>query len=264
VAAGEQIFLFRVQVFARFAAELRATRNQSPCFINELYGCRNDRPLAGKWHGACWLLMGTASDREAGCGGNMAGIVLIRMVCFVLLATCVALCQADRSKASTLPDAPSVQTESLTETVSTASPAQFSFTRLDYSEPPAEKHSEFFSKYFSAHSPSLVTRNHVSMGNSLVSRATFAASSVVFTHDESGRLRPNMTYLLRVLASAAVHSAARPYWRRSLSQPFSDFGATVGNDAGMNVFHAFEPGILQAVKGHEPRFVSRIKEHLAH
>jgi hypothetical protein len=67
---------------------------------------------------------------------------------------------------------------------------------------------------------------------------------------------------LRVLTASVAHSAYRPYWRRSATQPISDFGSTVGSDAGMNVFHEFEPGILQLVKSHEPKFVSKIEEHI--
>lgn len=100
-----------------------------------------------------------------------------------------------------------------------------------------------------------------STSNSLFGRATYAASSIVLTRDDQGNSRLNTSYLLRVLTSAVVHSAYRPYWKRSLSQPFSDFGATIGNDAGMNVFNEFKPGILQLVKTHEPKFVSRIEQH---
>jgi hypothetical protein len=42
--------------------------------------------------------------------------------------------------------------------------------------------------------------------------------------------------------------------------PFGDFGSTIGNDAGMNLFHEFGPGIRQMVIGHAPKFVFRIGE----
>jgi hypothetical protein len=107
-------------------------------------------------------------------------------------------------------------------------------------------------------------RYHVSTSDSLIGRATDAAASIVFPRDEEGDRHLNTPYLLRVLTAAAAHSAYRPYWRRSISQPFSDFGSTLGNDAGLNVFHEFEPGILQLVKTHQPKFVSKIGEHFNH
>jgi hypothetical protein len=107
------------------------------------------------------------------------------------------------------------------------------------------------------------SRYHASTSESLIGRATDAATSIVLPRDEDGDRRLNTPYLLRVLTAAAAHSAYRPYWRRSISQPFSDFGSSVGNDAGMNVFHEFEPGILQLVKTHEPKFVSKMEEHLS-
>ncbi|MGA7170621.1 MAG: hypothetical protein WBX08_15810, partial [Candidatus Sulfotelmatobacter sp.] len=74
----------------------------------------------------------------------------------------------------------------------------------------------------------------------------------------------NTSYLVRVLASAAADTASRPYWRRSVGEPFSDLGSTVGNDAGTNLWHEFRPGIEQVMKSHTPRFVSRIEEHIIH
>lgn len=111
----------------------------------------------------------------------------------------------------------------------------------------------------------LPSRNgeEVSSRTGTVSRATAAASSLLFKHDETGRKALNTSYLLRVLASAAADSARTPYWRRSLSQPASDFGSKVGNDAGMRVFNQFKPGIMQLVKTHEPRFITSIAAHIS-
>ena len=128
-----------------------------------------------------------------------------------------------------------------------------------------EEHHDPFARLFS--SPTSLGANrgfHFPIRDSLVSRATYAASSVLVTHDDSGRTLPNTSYFVRVLATAVAHSAYRPYWRRTASQPFSEFGANIGNDAGMKVWHEFEPGILQLMKNHEPRFVSRISEHVRH
>lgn len=95
-------------------------------------------------------------------------------------------------------------------------------------------------------------------------RAMYATSRLFIAPEDSGGKRLNTSYLLSTLTSAVAHSAYRPYWRRSVSQPFSEFGATIGNDAGMNVLHEFGPGIRQLMKSHEPKFVSAIEEHLHH
>jgi hypothetical protein len=89
-------------------------------------------------------------------------------------------------------------------------------------------------------------------------RASDAASRIFVTRDDSGKARLNTSYFLGVLASVAIHTAYRPYWTRSTSATFNNFGSTIGSDAGLNVFHEFQPGILQMVKGHTPKFVFRI------
>jgi hypothetical protein len=62
------------------------------------------------------------------------------------------------------------------------------------------------------------------------------------------------------LTSAAVATAYRPYWARTSSAIFADFGSTIGSDAGMNVFHEFWPAIHQRLQGHSPRFVQKIQK----
>jgi len=98
-----------------------------------------------------------------------------------------------------------------------------------------------------------------SSSGSLMGRATYAASRIFVVRDEGGKGRLNTSYFLRTLTSVAAETASRPYWRRSVGQPFSDFGSTVGNDAGMNVLHEFAPNLQQVMKSHAPRFVSRIE-----
>jgi hypothetical protein len=211
-------------------------------------------------------------------------MVSIRVVAFLLLTSCGALCQQARDKhASTpLPDAPSQQVAEREETIRTvaaqaSSPrvtaaavlthrAQPGFTfpdsRPDSQHPIRKESSAFFDKYLN---PSLLKRNlnyHPSSGGSLMGRATYAASRILFTQDNSGRGSLNTSYFLAVLSSAAAHTAYRPYWRRSVSEPFSDFGSTIGNDAGMNLLHEFGPGLQQLMKSHAPKFVSRIEERL--
>jgi hypothetical protein len=95
-------------------------------------------------------------------------------------------------------------------------------------------------------------------------RATYAASRIFITRDDSGKGRLNTSYFLGVLTSVASAAAYRPYWERSTSATFNNFGSTIGSDAGINVFHEFEPGIRQMVKGLTPTFVSRIEERITH
>ena len=90
----------------------------------------------------------------------------------------------------------------------------------------------------------------------------YAASRIFVTRDESGRGRVNTSYFVAVMSTAAIHMANRPYYRRSASAPFSDFGSTVGNDAGMNLLHEFRPGLEQLMKNHAPRFVTQIEERV--
>jgi hypothetical protein len=123
--------------------------------------------------------------------------------------------------------------------------------------------STFFGKYLY---PPLLKQNlgyHPSTNGSFVGRATYAASRIFFTRDDSGKGRLNTSYFVGVLTSAAIQTAYRPYWARSSSETFNNFGSTIGSDAGMNVFHEFGPGIRHIVKGHTPKFVSRIEERIA-
>ena len=106
-------------------------------------------------------------------------------------------------------------------------------------------------------------RDYLSTSGSLVSRACYAASRTFVARDDSGKTRLNTSYFLAVLSSVAIHSARRPYWARSTSETFSDFGSTIGSDAGINVFHGFEPGIRQIAKRFAPKFVSRIEERIS-
>jgi hypothetical protein len=62
------------------------------------------------------------------------------------------------------------------------------------------------------------------------------------------------------LTSAAVATAYRPYWARTGSAVVSDFGSTLGSDAGMNVLREFWPAIHNKLQGHSPRFVQKIEK----
>ena len=89
-------------------------------------------------------------------------------------------------------------------------------------------------------------------------RATNAAARVFLTRDDSGRERVNTSYFVRALTAVAPNTASRPYWRRSATGPVSDLGSTMGNDAGMNLLHEFQPGIEHLMKTHTPRFVLKM------
>jgi hypothetical protein len=120
----------------------------------------------------------------------------------------------------------------------------------------------FLGKYLypSSFKPNL--RYHPSSGGGFMSRATYAASRIFIARDDSGQGRLNTSYFLGALTSVAVSTAYRPYWARSSSATFNNFGSTIGSDAGRNLFREFGPGFLQMVKGHTPKFASRIGERI--
>lgn len=123
--------------------------------------------------------------------------------------------------------------------------------------------SAFFGKYLY---PALLKqdpRYYPSSSQSLFGRASYAASRILITRNDSGKRTLNTSYFLGVLTSVAISTAYRPYWTRSTSTTFKTFGSTIGSDAGINLLHEFGPGIRQIVMGHAPRFVSRIEERIA-
>jgi hypothetical protein len=245
----------------------------------------------------------------------MVRIAPIRVMSFLLLAACGALCQTERPSVDllqgaqfgglnstevqrqemstwrSLPDAPSVQLPTEAEKFQTfvkesRSPLTLGAvgvnsgvvreTELGHVAPgplpslPAsykavftqKEDSTFFGKYLYPSSLKPHLPYHPSGGSSLMDRATYAASRIFVTRDESGKGRLNTSYFLGVLTSVATASAYRPYWARSTSETFNNFGSTIGSDTGMNLFHEFGPGIRQMVKGHLPKFVSRIEERI--
>jgi hypothetical protein len=212
------------------------------------------------------------------------------VVSVVLLAACGAVCQ---NVGQSLPDAPSVQAATQAEKFHTfvdearslstpgavgvnaslireTEPRHFtpgpqsSFTAVCRTVPMQKESSTFFRKYLY---PSLLKQNlryHPSGSVSFMGRATDAASRIFIARDQSGKGRLNTSYFLGALTSVAVHTAYRPYWARSTSEPFSNFGSTISNDAGMNLLHEFAPGIQQLVTSHAPKFAARIGERVAH
>ena len=200
-------------------------------------------------------------------------IAPLGVVSWILLAACGAGCQnVDQS----LPDAPSMQATTrpgnfykLAEEArspfrlsATGGPAgvmrQSGFASLDRPVLSAHQGNAIFDKLLSSSSQQQTLGNHSSSSDSLMGRASDAISRVFVTRDDAGKSRLNGAYFRRALSSVAADTASRPYWRRSAGEPFSDFGSTLGNDAGMNLLHEFRPGLQQLMKSHAPRFVSKI------
>ena len=197
-------------------------------------------------------------------------IAPIGVVSFVLLAACGAFCQ---SADQCFPDAPSAQIAAGTQGFNI--PEKFQASRFgatggaerpmaDGRFSPVDKtfsgkdSSTVFDKYLYPSSVKLRSAYRLSGSGTLMGRATYAASRIFVMQDETGKGRLNTSYLLRALTSVAAETASRPYWRRSGAQPFSDFGSTVGNDAGMNLLHEFAPNLQGVMKSHAPRFVSNM------
>lgn len=127
---------------------------------------------------------------------------------------------------------------------------------------PYKEPNTFLDRYLDRSLVSQNLRYPRSASVSFMGRATYAASRIFITRDAAGRRRLNTSYFLGALSLIAVHTAKSPYWTRSASAPFSDLGSTMGNDAGINLYHEFGPGIQQAVKGHAPRFLLKIGERI--
>jgi len=237
---------------------------------------------------ACALIV-----KEFACGQisvMVKRITLFRIVCFFLCAMCAAFCQSDRpstssksSSQSSLPDAPSALVLSQVHPVQEityeahaplnvaavgmpVATARFQAAlAFDADQHPAQSNSSalFFRRlYPSLNNPNL--RYRPSDNNTVLGRATDAASRVLLTRDQSGKRRFNSTYFLRLATAVAADSASRKYRARSKTAPLSDFGSNVGNDTGMNLLHEFGPGLQQAVVSHLPKFVSRIQARILH
>jgi hypothetical protein len=191
---------------------------------------------------------------------GMDGAVPIRTACFVMLAACGALCQQRQEKLSSLPEAPAVQPSTQGNIGGGAQFGNFVFHRENSDQNISR---DFFTRHLY---PTLPERNlHYRPANDgLVCRAIYAASRTLITWDNSGKARLNTSYLLRKLTSVAMDTASTPYWKRRVAGPFSDFGSTIGNDAGVNVLHEFEPGIEKLLKNHAPRLVTAMQEHSRH
>lgn len=201
------------------------------------------------------------------------------IVSCVLLAAFGAVCQSLRPS---LPDAPSEQSETSAQKSNVfVEEARFAlefgamggkasvmrqsgFAAPEKTASGQKESNNVFKQYLKSSTFKQQSGYHSSSGGSLMGRATFAGSRVFVVRDEFGKSRLNTSYLLRALTSMAAATASRPYWRRSLGEPFGDFSSTVGNEAGTNLWQEFRPGIEQLMKRHNPRLVSKIKEHIDH
>jgi len=141
---------------------------------------------------------------------------------------------------------------------------QSSFTSLYEASVVQKESSAFLGKFLY---PSLLKqdpRYYPSNSHNFFIRTLYAASRLVITRNDAGKATINTSYLLGVLTSAAVATAYRPYWARTRSEMFADFGSTIGSDAGMNVFREFWPVIRQRLDERKPRFVQKIQKAADH
>jgi hypothetical protein len=198
----------------------------------------------------------------------------IGTVSFVLLAVCSMVGQ---NPGRPLPDDPSVGLQTprvktfqdarpldVGASRYTLNPGQVEFEAYQKDLSSQKDPNALFAKYLKPTSSNQKPVDSAAGVDNLMNRAVHAASRTFITRDESGKGRINTSYFLRTLTSVVADTASRPYWRRSVGEPFSDFGSNVGNRAGMNVLHEFEPGLQQALKSHTPRFVSRIEQRIGH
>jgi len=134
-----------------------------------------------------------------------------------------------------------------------------------YQPVPDQKGSESAPLFFKHLTPALLhpnTRYMASDRDTVVGRATDAASRIFVTRDETGKRKFNSPYFLRLATAVAADSASRKYRAHSSTAPLSDFGSNVGNDAGMNLLHEFGPAVRKMATSHLPEFITRIEEHV--
>jgi hypothetical protein len=206
-------------------------------------------------------------------------IAHVGFACFfcLTLTASIAVCQSEHSSpsAGSLPDAPSAQASTQAHSIQRVtfethapalmvSPGSLGAAAFGETISPRKASAPLFFKHLYSTSDSSNSRYRASDSDTLMGRATDAASRIFVTRDETGRRRINTTYFLRVATSIAAHNAARTYRARSGTAPLGDFGSTVGNDAGMNLLHEFGPVFRKAAVSHLPVFVSRIEERFVH
>jgi len=120
--------------------------------------------------------------------------------------------------------------------------------------------SDSFGKYMDFQTPKPDPAYAPSTSGNFLGRATYAASSTFLSHSASGRPRLNTAYFVGMMALAAVHTAYRPYYQRTGGAIVGDFGVTIGSNAGINVFHEFEPAIRSKARTFTPKFIYKLEE----
>jgi hypothetical protein len=125
--------------------------------------------------------------------------------------------------------------------------------------PAAKENTVFLTRYLEPYALRRAIHYSPSSSATLMGRATDAASRLFITRDEAGNRHLNTPYLLRALTVVAAANASSRYRARSGAAPLSDFGSTVGGDAGMNLLHEFGPGLKQMMSAHMPDLVSRFQ-----
>jgi len=207
-------------------------------------------------------------------GLGMVKRIASAAVGFLLLASCSAVCQ----DLQTLPDAPSAlvstDTHTLNEFVDEArAPLQVAEADVHAAEmrqaglvsdgAPTQHGQDFDARLHKILYPAMVRQPSSSADDgSLIGRGMHASLRALVAHTESGSAKLNTGYLLRTLTAVAADAGSTPYWRRHAVYSVGDFGSMVGNDAGLNLWHAFSPGIEHVVVKHSPKFVSRIQAHV--
>jgi hypothetical protein len=209
----------------------------------------------------------------AGVGLGMVKRIASAAVGFLLLASCGALCQDLQS----LPDAPSAlissETHTLNEFVEQArAPLQVAEADVHAEEmrqgglvadrTPSQHGEDFDARLHKILYPAVVKQPSSSADDgSLMSRGMHAALRALIAHTDSGGAKLNTGYLLRTVTAVVADAGSTPYWRRHAVDSAGDFGSMVGNDAGLNLWHAFAPGIEHVMVKHTPKFVSKIQAH---
>jgi hypothetical protein len=196
-----------------------------------------------------------------------------------------------RNTQSSLPDAPSavpaMQRERLQTFVETITPLIFdggainarmareSLQRLapgvmpsysaSYGAPAVQKKSTvIFDKYLYSSLLREDMRHPSLTSDGFWGHASYAASRLFITRDDSGKKKFNAAYLIGALASAAVaNTTYRTYRAQPASVAFGNFGSTVGSDTGRNIFQQFWPHIHQILRGHSPKVMQTAEERIA-
>ena len=160
-------------------------------------------------------------------------IALVGVEWVLLLAPCAVECQSKHPSQESLPDAPSAAVSSQaisfervddearslraapvglsatagaeTDVAHIAAGLRWNQAVLNTTVPVQKESRDFFSRHVY---PSLLNSNfryRPSDSDSLMGRATDAASRILVTRDESGKRKLNTSYLLRVATSVAAH-----------------------------------------------------------